>query len=118
MSEILSEHQKNPIPISSPPAVTRRMFVAAIALGLALLVSFLFTRYFAYRTIQENFYGQALVPARAAFDFHLVDQDGKPLLPRDIKGKVGFLGGNLRATYDFAKKTAGVAHENFSPAGT
>jgi hypothetical protein len=46
------------------------------------------------------------------------DQDGKPLLPRDIKGKVWFLGGNLRATYDFAKKAAGVAHENFSPAGT
>lgn len=45
------------------------------------------------------------------------DQDGKPLLPRDIKGKVWFLGGNLRATYDFAKKAAGVAHENFSPAG-
>jgi protein SCO1 len=87
MSEILSEHQKNPIPIGSPPAVTRRMFVAAIALGLALLVSFLFTRYFAYRTVQENFYGQALVPAKAAFDFHLVDQDGKPFHLSQMRGK-------------------------------
>ena len=87
MSEILSEHQKNPIPIGSPPAVTRRMFVAAIALGLALLVSFLFTRYFAYRTVQENFYGQALVPAKAAFDFHLVDQDGKPFQLSQMRGK-------------------------------
>jgi protein SCO1 len=87
MSEIFSEHQKNPIPIGSPPAVTRRMFVAAIALGLALLVSFLFTRYFAYRTVQENFYGQALVPAKAAFDFHLVDQDGKPFHLSQMRGK-------------------------------
>jgi protein SCO1/2 len=87
MSEILSEHQKNSVPIGSPPAVTRRMFVAAIALGLSLLVSFLFTRYFAYRTVQENFYGQALVPAKAAFDFHLVDQDGKPFQLSQMRGK-------------------------------
>ena len=46
------------------------------------------------------------------------DKDGKALLERDIQGKVWFLGGNLRATYDFAKKAAGVAHENFSPTGT
>jgi hypothetical protein len=42
-------------------------------------------------------------------------KDGKLLLERDIKGNVRFFGGNLRATYDFAKKTAQVAHENFSP---
>src|ERR1700723_1439497 len=87
MSEILSDHQKNPIPIGSPPAVTRRMFVAAIALGLALLVSFLFTRYFAYRNVQENFYGQALVPAKQAFDFRLVDQDGKAFHLSQMRGK-------------------------------
>jgi protein SCO1 len=87
MSETLSEHKNNPIPFGSPPSVTRRMFVAAIALGLALLVSFLFTRYFAYRTVQENFYGQALVPARPAFDFHLVDQDGKPFQLSQMRGK-------------------------------
>jgi hypothetical protein len=40
--------------------------------------------------------------------------DGKILLEQDIKGKVRFLGGNLRATYDFAKKAAHVAHENFT----
>src|SRR5208282_4154236 len=28
--------------------------------------------------------------------------DGKSLLEQDVKGKVHFLGGNLRATYDFA----------------
>jgi hypothetical protein len=40
--------------------------------------------------------------------------DGKSLLERDINGKVRFLGGNLKATYDFAKKAAHVTHENFS----
>lgn len=42
------------------------------------------------------------------------DKDGSPLLVRDITGKVRFFGGNLKATNDFAKKTAKVADENFS----
>jgi len=87
MSETVSEPEKNLVPIGSPPAVTRRMFVEAIALGLAMLVSFLFTRYFTYRTVQENFYGQALVPAKQGFDFHLVDQDGKPFQLSQMRGK-------------------------------
>jgi hypothetical protein len=40
--------------------------------------------------------------------------DGTSILERDVNGKVRFFGGNLRATYDFAKKAAHVAHENFS----
>jgi RNA polymerase sigma factor (sigma-70 family) len=43
------------------------------------------------------------------------DKDDQLLLARDIKGKVRFFGGNLKATYDFAKKAASVAHENVSP---
>jgi hypothetical protein len=43
------------------------------------------------------------------------DKDGKTLLERDITGSVRFFGGNLRATLDFAKKTAQVARDNFSP---
>jgi len=43
------------------------------------------------------------------------DKDGKPVLQSDVKGNVRFFGGNLRATYDFAKKTATIAHQNFSP---
>ena len=39
--------------------------------------------------------------------------DGTVLLERDVNGKVRFFGGNLKATYDFAKKAARVAHENF-----
>jgi hypothetical protein len=47
------------------------------------------------------------------------DKDGKSLLERDLEGKVIFFGANLRATYNFAKKAAQVAHDNFSPsAGT
>jgi hypothetical protein len=42
------------------------------------------------------------------------DKDGKSLLVRDVAGKVRFFGGNLKATYDFAKKAAKVADENFS----
>jgi len=43
--------------------------------------------------------------------------DGTSLLERDVNGKVRFFGGNLRATYDFAKKAAHVANENFSASG-
>jgi hypothetical protein len=42
-----------------------------------------------------------------------VDKSGKVVLERDITGKVRFLGGNLRATYDFAKKAAKVVQESF-----
>ena len=45
------------------------------------------------------------------------DSQGKVLLERDIRGKVRFFGGNLKATNDFAKKAATVARDNFSPAG-
>jgi hypothetical protein len=43
--------------------------------------------------------------------------DGTSLLEQDVNGKVRFFGGNLRATYDFAKKAAHVANENFSTPG-
>jgi hypothetical protein len=42
------------------------------------------------------------------------DKDGKTLLEADVTGKVRFFGGNLRATYDFAKATTKIAHEHFS----
>ena len=40
--------------------------------------------------------------------------DGTSLVAQDVNGKVRFFGGNLKATYDFAKKAAHVANENFS----
>lgn len=39
------------------------------------------------------------------------DAKGDSLLERDIQGKVRFFGGNLKATYDFAKKTTKLARE-------
>lgn len=39
------------------------------------------------------------------------DANGHTVLERDIKGKVRFFGGNLKATYDFAKKAASIARE-------
>jgi hypothetical protein len=42
------------------------------------------------------------------------DKDGKDLLERDLDGKVMFFGANLRATFDFAKKAAKLAHDNFA----
>jgi hypothetical protein len=44
------------------------------------------------------------------------DAEGHTLLERDIKGKVHFLGGNLKATSDFAKKAASVARGITIPA--
>lgn len=57
------------------------------------------------------------VAGATSIDVHcqFTDKDGKSLLERDIKGKVMFFGGNLRATYNFAKQAAQVAHDNFSP---
>jgi hypothetical protein len=39
--------------------------------------------------------------------------DGNTVLEQDVKGRVRFFGGNLKATYDFAKKAAHVTDENF-----
>jgi hypothetical protein len=47
---------------------------------------------------------------------HFTNPDGTSLLEQDVSGKVRFFGGNLRATYDFAKKAAHVVKENFSVA--
>jgi protein SCO1/2 len=87
MSETISGHERDIKPIISSAGINRRILIAAVALALALLVSFLFTRYSAYRTVQENFYGQTLVPAKEAFDFHLVDQNGKPFRLSQLRGK-------------------------------
>lgn len=41
------------------------------------------------------------------------DKDGKSLLESDVDGKVRFFGENLRATFDFGKKVAGVVRQKF-----
>lgn len=41
------------------------------------------------------------------------DKAGKSELTQDVTGNVRFIGGNLRATFDFAKKVAQIAVTNF-----
>jgi Domain of unknown function (DUF4410) len=55
------------------------------------------------------------VAGETAIKIHCVfsDKDGKTLLEADVTGKVRFFGGNLRATYDFAKATTKIVRENF-----
>ena len=55
------------------------------------------------------------VAGKTSIDVHcqFTDKDGKSLLEQDLNGKVMFFGGNLRATLDFAKKVAKLAHDNF-----
>jgi hypothetical protein len=43
----------------------------------------------------------------------LTSREGKALLEKDVEGKVRFYGENLRATYDLAKKVAGVVNRSF-----
>ena len=65
-----------------------RVFITASALVLAVLASFVLIRYTSYRKVQANFYGQALVPAKEAYDFHLVDQNGKAFQLSPLHGKL------------------------------
>jgi hypothetical protein len=60
------------------------------------------------------------VAGKTSIDIHcqFTDKDGKVLLEHDLSGHVRFFGGNLRATYDFAKKAAKLAHDNFVAAPT
>jgi protein SCO1/2 len=87
MRETISDNEQNVEPVVSSAGINLRLFIAAASLGLALLVGFLFSRYSAYRNVQESFYGQALVPAKEAFDFRLVDQDGNPFQLSQLRGK-------------------------------
>jgi hypothetical protein len=43
----------------------------------------------------------------------ITDHAGQTIVDRDVKGKVRFLGENLRATYDFSKKVAAIVRETF-----
>lgn len=56
------------------------------------------------------------VSGKTSIDVHcqFTDKDGTTVLEHDLNGKVRFLGGNLRATLDFAKKAAKLARDNFA----
>jgi hypothetical protein len=58
------------------------------------------------------------VAGATSITVHLVftDKNGKTLFENDVKGRVRLFGENLRATYDFGKKTAAVVRADFLPA--
>jgi hypothetical protein len=58
------------------------------------------------------------VAGATSVDIHcrFTDAEGRSLLEQDVTGKVRYFGGNLRATYDFAKKASRIAYQKFSPA--
>jgi hypothetical protein len=62
--------------------------------------------------------GRFTVAGATAITVHcrFTKPDGTGLLQQDVHGNVRFFAGNLKATYDFAKKTAHIVRENFSPA--
>lgn len=43
----------------------------------------------------------------------ITDHAGQTLVDRDVQGKVRFFGENLRVTYDFSKKVAGIVRDSF-----
>ena len=58
------------------------------------------------------------VAGATSIKVHLLftDKNGKTLLESDVNGQVRFFGENLRATFDFGKKVAGVVRQNFMAA--
>jgi len=68
--------------------VDRRLFVAACASALAVVASLILAWYAVHRQVEAKFFGQALVPPKEAFNFHLVDQDGKPFQLSQLRGKI------------------------------
>ncbi len=88
MSKTLSTPSGDRLAESRTARIGWRVYITAGAVLFALLCAFILTRYTTYRKVQEKFYGQALVPAKDAFDFHLIDQNGKLFQLSQLHGKL------------------------------
>jgi protein SCO1 len=62
-------------------------WVSLLLIGV-VMNGFLFFHNGLWTQPQETPYGQTLNPAKAAYDFHLTDQDGKPFRLSQLRGKV------------------------------
>jgi hypothetical protein len=84
---------------------------AANAAGLVILHS----NVYGFRKGSEGKRQVTTVAGATQIKVHCLftDQAGKSELAQDVTGNVRFLGGNLRATFDFAKKVAQIAVTNF-----
>jgi len=67
-----------------------RALIAASAITIAFTASFLLFHY-THRPVQETFYGYAFLPAKDAYDFHLIDQNGNPFQLKQLHGKIVLL---------------------------
>ena len=69
--------------------INGRAVITVSAIAVAFITSFLLPH--TYRSAQETFYGYAFVPAKVAYDFHLIDQNGNPFHLSQLHGKVALL---------------------------
>lgn len=67
------------------PGPDRRIVVSLLVILLAVLVSVFWG---VRRKTQEGFYGFRLFPLKDAYDFNLIDQNGRPFQLSELKGKV------------------------------
>ena len=67
------------------PGPNWRILVSLLVILLAVLVSVLWG---VRRKTQEGFYGFRLFPLKDAYDFNLIDQNGRPFQLSQLKGKV------------------------------
>jgi len=84
---------------------------AASASGLVILHS----NVFGFKQGSEEKRQVTTVSGATQIKVHVnfTDKDGKSELSQDVTGNVRFLGGNLRATYDYAKKVAQIVTTDF-----
>jgi protein SCO1 len=88
MSKSISDLYNDLAFVSRRLRIDWRILITAFALVVAVLASFVLFRYTSYRKVQSNLYGQALVPAEEAYNFHLVDQNGNAFQLSQLHGKL------------------------------
>jgi protein SCO1 len=88
MNSFLTEVRNATTSFTRRTRINWRIILAGFALVIALIASFAGVRYLTYRKVQAEFYGEAFVPASDAYDFHLVDQNGKAFHLSQLRGKV------------------------------
>ena len=87
MSRTILNRQRESLASGKSSRIQSRALITASAIAIAFTASFLLSRH-DYRPVQETFYGYVLVPAKDAYDFHLIDQNGNPFHLSQLHGKV------------------------------
>jgi protein SCO1 len=90
MSRPILNRRRESFASGTPSRIQSRVLLAASAIAIAFTASFLLSHY-THRPAQETFYGYAFAPAKDAYDFHLIDQNGNPFRLSQLHGKVVLL---------------------------